>query len=1053
MGHFDVPFHDKNSERYFLSRRVERILEELEGKRLYTDSESVNGFRFRDGQYTIDQLNEGDWRDFDSENEYWGYPECYAWFRHTFTVPARFAGKPVLYEIVPFPGAGWQGTNPQLIIFSGGKILQGMDSNHTSVKLLDCAKGGETFDIAINAHTDAFAWRGRVQMQAKLRVIDEQVLRLIFDLKTPLEVSRLYEVDDLPRVDIIKVLDKAVNVLDFNTRDGAAFAASCETALAILETELYGKDDAEVTAHCVGHTHIDVAWLWRLRQTRDKTGRSFATVLKMMEEFPEYKFMSPQAQLYDYVKQDYPEVYEGIKQRIQDGRWEAEGSMWVEADTNVTSGESLVRQFLFGKRFFKQEFGVETKNMWLPDVFGYSAALPQIMKRAGIDFFMTTKISWNEYNKVPYDTFNWKGIDGTSILSHFIPATSNRDEGDSFQTTYNAFLNPAQVSGGWKRYSQKDLNRDILISYGHGDGGGGPTKEMLEYGRRMERGIPGCPRVKQSFSAEYFDLLNEQVKDDFRLPEWVGELYLEFHRGTLTAQARNKRYNRKSELLYHDLETVSALAQKLQGAAYPTEHINEGWKIILLNQFHDIIPGSSIKEVYDDSKLQYDALISQGNALLTDTMNGIAANIKLDSDALVVFNTFGAARSDVVITDFPAKGDFAILDADGAALPWQKTYDGKLAFLAKDVPAKGYKTFRLAAGSSVGEALEVSASHAETDFFTVDFDQNMNISKLYHKQSKRCVAPEGEVLGKLLAYQDKPYHHDAWDIKVYYDRKVEEILDVSEAAVVENGPVRAVVKIVRRFYDSTINQFYIFYKTLDRIDVDYVADWKECDILLKADYPVDVNAMKATFDIQFGSYERSTHNNTLWDYAQFEVCGHKWADLSDNSFGLSVLNDCKYGNTVKKGRIQPTLLRCATQPNWAQDREVHYFTYSLYPHAGNVSASDVVAHGYSLNLPLYCAAASANAGNLAGEYGLVSCCAPNVVIETVKKAEDSEDIILRAYESGNKGTVCCYAFTDAPKRVVECNLMEEDEDEIAVDGKTIALKFRPFEIKTLKVTF
>ncbi len=1053
MGHFDVPFKDKNSERYFLSRRVERILEELQGKRLYTDSESVNGFSFRDGQYTIDQVGEGEWRAFDSENEYWGYPECYAWFKHSFTVPARFAGKTVLYELQPFPDAGWQGTNPQIIIFSDGKILQGMDSNHTNVKLLDCAKGGESYNFAINAHTDAFAYRGKVQMRAKLKVIDTLVLRLIFDLQTPLEVSRLYDADDLPRIDIIKTLDKAVNELDFNAREYATFAASCEKALAILETELYGKDNSEVTAHCIGHTHIDVAWLWRLRQTRDKAGRSFATVLKFMEEYPEYKFMSPQAQLYDYVKQDYPQVYEGIKQRIKEGRWEAEGSMWVESDTNVVSGESLVRQFLFGKRFFKQEFGVENKIMWLPDVFGYSAALPQIMKRAGIDFFMTTKISWNEYNKVPYDTFNWKGIDGTGVLSHFIPATGNTNENDSFQTTYNAFLNPAIISGGWKRYSQKDLNRDILISYGHGDGGGGPTKEMLEYGKRMERGIPGCPRVKQNFSIDFFKKLEQDVKENDRLPEWAGELYLEFHRGTLTAQARNKRYNRKSELLYHDMETLGALAQQLCGETYPTEHINEGWKIILLNQFHDIIPGSSIEAVYEDSKEQYEKLAQEGTALRDGLMQKIACAVASTQDALVVFNTFGQKRSDVVITDMPAKAEFAILDADGNALPWQKTYDGKLAFFAKDVPAKGYKLFRLAQGTADSAGLDAKTSRVENDFFVAEFDGQMHISKLLHKASGRTVAPEGEVLGKLLAFQDKPYHHDAWDIKVYYDRKHEVIDDVSAAEIVENGPVRTVLKVLRKFYESTVEQYYIFYQALDRIDVDYKADWKERDILLKADYPVDVNTTRATFDIQFGNYERATHNNTLWEYAQFEACGHKWTDLSDNSFGLSVLNDCKYGNTVKQGRIQPSLLRCATQPNPSQDREMHHFTYSLYPHTGHVSGSNVVWHGYSLNLPLLCTQAQKAEGKLAEAYSLVSCCADNVVIETVKKAEDSDAIIIRAYETWNKKTACCFTFADAPKAACECNLMEEDEGAIAVNGNEISLKFRPFEIKTIKLQF
>lgn len=1059
MGHFDIPFKDKNSERYFIARRIERILEELNGKFLYTDSEELGGFQFRDGQYTFAQLERGDWHPF-GKDETWGYKECYAWFRHSFQIPARFAGKPVLYQVKPFPYSNWRNSSPQFIFYANGELLQGMDSNHSMVRLLDKAQGGESFDVALNAYADDWSYDGPVHMHAQLRVIDELVLRLIFDLQSPMEVSSLYEADDLPRIEILKVLDKAVNVLDFNTRDRAAFAASAEQALAILDQELYGTDDAQITAHCIGHTHIDVAWLWRLRQTRDKTGRSFATVLKLMEQYPEYKFMSSQAQLYDYVKQDYPEVYEKIKERIREGRWEAEGSMWVESDTNVVSGESLVRQFLIGKRFFKQEFGVDNRVMWLPDVFGYSAALPQIMKRAGIDFFMTTKISWNEYNKVPYDTFNWKGIDGSSVLAHFAPSTSNKEE-ESFMTTYNAYLKPSEIVGGWKRYSQKDLNKDYLCTYGYGDGGGGPTVEMLEQGRRMQRGIPGCPRVKQDFGYDFFKLLQEQVAENPRLPEWAGELYLEFHRGTLTSQARNKRWNRKSELLYHDVETLAAIAQKECGMAYPLAQINENWKLILLNQFHDIIPGSSIYPVYEDSREQYMQILGEGQSMLDAAMQAVAAKIETDTDGIAVFNTFGMQRSEVAFAELPADADCVLLDAGGSVLPTQKTYDGKLAFLAKGVPAKGYQFFRFAkvAGDSAAKSVTVEkddAAHTlrvESDALSVEFDKDMHITKLLHKASGRAVAPAGQVLGRLLAYQDKPYHHDAWDIKVYFDRKHEVIDDVSEVSVVEEGPVRTVVRILRHFYESTVEQFYIFYPENDRIDVDYKVDWKEKDILLKADYPVDVNAPRATFDIQFGNYERSTHNNTLWDYAQFEVCGHKWTDLSDNSFGLSVLNDCKYGNTVKNGRIQPTLLRCATQPNWAQDRELHEFTYALYPHAGNAQSSQVVQQSYSLNLPLHCVMVKKQSGNLAAAYSLVNCGAPNIVIETVKKAEDSDAIVIRAYESWNKQTSCCYQFTAAPKNVCECNLMEEKENALPLDGKKLELQFRPFEIKTILVAF
>ncbi len=496
------------------------------------------------------------------------------------------------------------------------------------------------------------------------------------------------------------------------------------------------------------------------------------------------------------------------------------------------------------------------------------------------------------------------------------------------------------------------------------------------------------------------------------------------------------------------METICAIADSNGIASYPRQFINDGWKIILLNQFHDIIPGSSIKEVYEDSKEQYDKLISEGKAEIADTLGKIVCTP--DGSALTVFNTFGAERDDVVITDMPADEHFSIVDADGNVMPWQKSADGRLVFFAKGVPAKGYKTFSIVHGGESGEnTVKVENKTIENKFFTVKFDKDMNIASLIHKATGRAVAPEGEVLNKIYAYDDRPFNHEAWDIKVYFDQKYTEINDVSAVDVTESGPVRTVIKVTRKFLSSTIDQSFIFYADLPRIDVDYTVDWKEKKILLKADFPVDVNATEATYDIQFGNYKRPTHRNTLWDFAQFEVVGHKWVDLSDNSFGLSVLNDCKYGHDIKDGHIRTSLLRCAVNPNSEQDREVHRFTYSIYPHAGSVDTSDVVNQGYSLNLPLYCVSGKAAHDS----YSLVSTDKDNVIIETVKKAEDSDDVVIRAYETWNKTTDCVYTFDRAPKSVYVCNLLEENEEQLEVSGNTVSLRFKPFEIKTVKVTF
>ncbi|MDR2753684.1 MAG: alpha-mannosidase, partial [Oscillospiraceae bacterium] len=692
MANFDVPFVDKNSERYNLSKRVGIIAEHIARDFLHPHTAETGDFLFRDGQQDIRQLEQGTWTPFSAEKDYWGYPECYAWFRQRVTVPKEFAGRPVVYELRPYEHE-WHSTNPQIILFANGKLLQGMDSNHHQVQLLKKAKGGEVIEIALNAYTDAHEWHGQVKMRAVLRTVNPLAQQLYFDLTTPLEAANLYEADDFARVKILKALNEACNLLEIgNPADSSAFEKSAKAAVAHIAAHVYGED-CGIVASCIGHTHIDVAWLWRLRQTRDKAGRSFATVLQYMEQYPDYTFMSPQAQLYDYVKKDYPQVYEGIKNRIKEGRWEAEGSMWVESDTNVTSGESLVRQFLVGKRFFRDEFGVQTKIMWLPDVFGYSGALPQIIKKSGLEYFMTTKISWNEYDKLPYDTFLWQGIDGTSVLSHFATGKEvHEGRVSSPFTTYNSYLSPDEVIGGWKRYSNKDLNQEYLISFGYGDGGGGPTTKMLEHGARMAKGIPGCPVVKQQPALDFFRELEQQVSDAPHLPTWRGELYLEYHRGTLTSQARNKRYNRKSELLYHDVETLTALAYQLAGAGYPAEELLESWKLILLNQFHDIIPGSSIAEVYEDSRVQYEHVLGVGEYLAGNAEKALCSRIAAGS--VVVFNTLGFARDDIAVVPVQNTGTaLAIFDADGTELPSQRNEDGNVIFLARGVPAKGWKSF------------------------------------------------------------------------------------------------------------------------------------------------------------------------------------------------------------------------------------------------------------------------------------------------------------------------------------------------------------------------
>ncbi len=1050
LGHFDVEFFDKNSERLMLSKRINKLCDAIRSEYFVVDSESTGDFYYRDGQYSFDDRDKGEWVPFKAGKEYWGYPECYAWFKQTAYIPERFKGQHVIYRVKPYFGE-WDHTNPQLILFINGKEVQGMDSNHQYYSVTDCAEGGEKLEIYINAHTDSHKFNGEVMMNACFEVIDDIAVKLYYDISTPLEVANNYECDEAPRINNIKLLNNACNMLDIDSGDRESFREHAIAAMEYLDKNLYGKN-VESTVWSIGHTHIDVAWLWRLRQTREKASRTFSSVLKLMDIYPDFKFMSSQAQLYDYVKQDYPELYERIKERIKEGRWEVEGGMWLEADTNVASGEALIRQFLVGKRFFRKEFGIDTKIMWLPDVFGYSASVPQIIKKCGLDYFMTIKIGWSEFNRFPHDTFMWRGIDGTEVLSHFSPCQNRPgDKRSDYQTTYTAYLRPTTVIAGYRRYSQKDLGKDYLCTFGFGDGGGGPTADMIERGMRMEKGIEGCPKVKIAPALDFYRHLDEQVKGERHLPTWCGELYLEYHRGTLTSQARNKKYNRKSECLYMDVETLAAIAGKKANFAYPSDRLLENWKLILLNQFHDILPGSSIKEVYADSKVQYEEVLKNGCEITADAQASLIENMNIEKDSLVLFNTTGFDRKDAVVCDAPVEGDFALFEENGTEINYQKTYDGKITFVTT-VPAKGYKTVEVRnVKPSFATDICADEKHADTPFFTVEFDGDYNISKLLHKKSGRCVAPDGEVLGKVIAYQDRPHHYEAWDIKCFYDELSWE-LDFAGAELIEKGAVRAVYKVDKKFRNSILSVYYIVYNELERIDVDYKTDWKERHAVLKADYPVDVNTTKATFDIQFGNIERSATSNTTWEFAQFETSMHKWVDMSDNSFGLSVLNDCKYGCAAKNGHIRPTLLRCATEPNTEQDREYHEFTFSLYPHENAVGCSDVYKEAYNINFPVYAVFSKAHRGELANEYSFVKADASDIIIETVKKAEDSDDIIIRAYESKNMRTKCSFTFGDELANVCECDMMEENDVPVSFSANSFETEFKPFEIKTFKIS-
>ena len=1003
-------------------RKVKKYLELIDSQRL-SNIRDVEGITSCPVGYKESNTPPAlsDFTPFRSGDTWGSGDDTHAWFHFTLDVPECMRKAPVRL-LVKTDKTGWDAGNPQFIAYIDGVMRQGLDTNHTFVCL-----DGTHHDVCLYGYTGAMIPCARLFVQ--LANVNVDCDQLFYDIRFPFQMLDYLHTASREYAEILKYLDMTVSMLDLLEIGSPEFFESVKAARAFIEDEFYGKycstergSDAPTTIG-IGHTHIDCAWLWTLKQTREKVQRSFSTVLELMDRYPEYKFMSSQALLYKDLKEEAPEVYERVKERIKDGRWECEGAMWVEADCNLTSGESLVRQVMYGKRFFKEEFGVENRVLWLPDVFGYSAALPQILKKSGVDWFVTSKISWNDTNMMPYDTFAWKGIDGTEINSYFLTAQDqNRSGNPTNGTTYVANTNAQMISGTYNRYQQKDLNNEAIVTFGFGDGGGGPTAEMLELGRRSAKGVPGAPLFKIDFAGDFLKRLEKKIENNPRLPEWQGELYLEFHRGTYTSIAKNKKNNRQSEFLYQDAEALAVAEKALLGTEFPKAELHRGWEMILTNQFHDIIPGSSIKPVYDQCDIDYAEIKSIGQKVAGGAKTAIAS--KLDKNkGYVVFNPHSFEGS------FPVK------------------VDGKTA-IVDDVPSKGYT---LTDTFFTDNHVEVSGHTVETDSFTVKFDESWQIVSLFDKLNNREIVKPGTVANEIRLYADQPDIYDNWEWQAYSTEKYIALTALESVEEVNDG-ARHGIKLVRPYKQSKITQTIWFWDCFDKIDFETTADWHQHHVMVKAAFPTTINSDKATYEIQFGTIERPTHFNTSWDKAKFEVCAQKYADLSDGGFGVSIINDCKYGHDIHNGTITLSLLKCGTYPNPEADQGEMSFTYSICPHSGRLTDSRTAKYAYYLNYPLTAVKATGETSELPERWSAVTLSGDHVICETIKESEDGNDTILRLYEYKNQcGRV--FVSTDLKfEKAYLCDLQENELKELEVDaGGDIVLDVTGFEIVTIKL--
>lgn len=997
-------------------------------------------------------INDSSWQEINA-NEYWGSWLQNFILRTTFTVPEDWDTKQPTALHLPLGEAG-DFSHPEALAYIDGTPYAACDKHHQEIRLKPEWSDGNSHLLALHGwtgmggSTKGDPYTKLYMRQCAVVQIHQPTRDFIALSRIALETAQNLDFNHHTRYGLLTALNDAFIALD--TRDPLdyeTFYESVEPATKVLKAGLESLGvPMDVVVHATGHAHIDVAWLWTLGQTRRKSERTFHTVIRLMEQFRDYHFTQSQPQLYQFIREDQPALFDSIKERVREGRWEPIGGMWVEADCNLSGAESLARQFLLGRMFYREHFGKEAESpiLWLPDVFGYAWALPQLIHQAGLKYFMTIKIGWSQYNRLPYDTFLWQGIDGTKILTHF---STVPEFNSSFASTYNAMANAKEALGTWQNFQQKELHKDLLMAYGYGDGGGGPTREMLENINLMKE-FPALPQVKQSSVEEFFESIAPQIESRM-MPTWNGELYLEYHRGTYTTQSRNKRANRKSEFLLHDAEFIASYASLLTNYQYPITEFTDAWRLVCLNQFHDIIPGSSIGPVYEESQQQYARIAQDVTQLREEALAAIAE--RLNGEVLLV-NATSFTQQNLVFIPGDSSQQFA---RDGKPVPVQPAQSGVWADVGELAP---YSITTLQATEENQSSPIVdhptSTVTLENAFLRVELNADGDITRIFDKQANREVLAPNSLANQFQAFEDRPSHWDAWDIEIFYDDKMWPAEPASSIEWVEYGELRQTVEIKRKIMHSEYTQRISLSHNSPRLDFDTHITWNERHILLKVAFPVNVLAPLATYEIQWGNVQRSTHHNTSWDWARFETCAQKWVDLSEGDYGVSLLNDCKYGHDIHDHVIRLTLLRSPTKPDPMADFGDHQFKYSLYPHTGPWN-TETQRDAYLLNDPIFVYKSNVEGQTSTDHFSsppsLVSSSSPNVIIETVKRAEDGDGIIVRLYESQRKRGPVQLRVGFAVEAAWETNLLEENESELRVENDSIQLHVRPYQIMTVRL--
>ncbi|MEV0204400.1 glycoside hydrolase family 38 C-terminal domain-containing protein [Streptomyces sp. NPDC050788] len=946
----------------------------------------------------------------------WGAPWGTSWFKVTGTVPAEWAGRTVeavldLGFTRRTPGFQCEG----LVHRPDGTPVKGLHPRNSYVRVGSPVAGGEQVHWHIEAASNPDLEASGVPFQPtpmgdkatagdapqyvlgemRLAVLDETVWNLVIDLEVLGELMAELPVDGARRWDILRAVSRALDALDLQDVTGTAAAARAELSdvLAAPATPAAHRISA------VGHAHIDSAWLWPLRETVRKVARTASNMTALLEEEPDFVFAMSQAQQYAWLKEHRPEVYARVKKAVADGRFVPAGGMWVESDTNMPGSEAMARQFVHGKRFFLDEFGLESDEVWLPDTFGFAAGLPQIIKAAGATRLLTQKISWSRTNSFPHHTFWWEGVDGSRVFTHFPPVD-----------TYNCEVTGHQIAHAARNFKEKGVATRSLAPVGYGDGGGGTTREMVARAARL-RSLEGSATVEWATPTDFFDRAQAEYPNP---PVWVGELYLELHRATLTSQAQTKRGNRRSEALLTEAEVWATTAAIRTGAPYPYEQLDRLWKTVLLHQFHDILPGSSIAWVHREARETYARVAAELEGIVADAHRALAGDPAGGTE--LVFNPAPHARGGV-----PATGASAQPPTGGAVVP---------------VPRE-----------EGGHTLDNGLLRVEIDA------RGLVVSAYDHTAGREAIAP-GQAANLLQLHPDLPNEWDAWDVDAFYRNTGSDLTDVTELAVEGTS-----VRIARSFGASHVTQVLSMPSGVKRLDIATEVDWHETERFLKLAFPLDVKADRYAAETQFGHVYRPTHQNTSWEWAKFEACNHRFVHVDEPGWGVAVVNDATYGHDVTREvradggtttTVRASLLRAPRYPDPETDQGVHHFLHALVPGA---TIGDAVREGYRTNLP-----ERRVTGSVAEVAPLVRVDHEAVVVSAVKLADDhSGDLVVRLYEAhGGRAhaTVHVEAEGAAVEQAVLVDLLERPlagRGEPTRGENAVVLDLRPFEMVTLRI--